>query len=133
MTDAPAPRFHELAIYTVGAGLLDPLVERFRDHTVRLWDRAGLRCDAFWIERGIGASWSLDPGTPMVPTGDGVQRIFYVVSAADESELDAAWARFRDDEEWQAVVEASNAAAGGRMVVAYQRFRLEPAPFSALQ
>ena len=54
---AAAPRFFELRIYTAAPGKLEALHKRFRDHTLRLFEKHGIQNVAYWTavdEKNVG-------------------------------------------------------------------------------
>jgi len=82
---------YELRTYTAMPGKLPALHARFRDHTVRLFERHGLRCTGFWTYKHGGSS----------------DELVYMMAFEDQAARDAAWAAFQADPEWQQVRAAS--------------------------
>ena len=82
----------ELRTYDVPPGKLPDLNARFRDHTLRLFERHGIEVVDFWEHE----------------EGDAGQLI-YVCRFEDEAQLRRAWASFRADPEWLAARAASEA------------------------
>jgi len=91
------PAFYELRTYHAHPGKLDALQARFRDHTLRLFEKAGMTNVAYWVKQD---------------GGDGV--LIYVLAYPNREAREASWARFRADPEWQAAAAASE--ADGKLV-----------------
>ena len=106
-TQTPAPQapldarsaVYELRIYYPPAGKLENLNTRFRDHTVRLFAKHGMRNVAFWNE---------------LPTKDSPPRMIFLLAYPSREAREASWKAFGADPEWQAVAAASE--ANGKIV-----------------
>lgn len=86
----PAIGLYELRIYTAAEGKADALDARFRDHTISLFNKHGMKPIGFWH----------------VATPDGAARdprLFYLMGYKDRAERDASWRAFAQDPQWQAV------------------------------
>lgn len=93
---------YELRIYTCEPGKLDALNSRFREHTLRLFEKHGMRNVAYW--------------TPLAE-GDADPRLIYVLWHASREAATESWQKFRNDPEWQAVAKASAEAHGKILAV----------------
>src|SRR5688572_29712495 len=51
---AAAPAFYELRTYYANPGKLEALNARFRDHTLRLFEKAGMTNVAYWTKQDGG-------------------------------------------------------------------------------
>jgi hypothetical protein len=100
--DSPAPasgaaesRLFELRIYVTNPGKLPDLLARFRDHTVKLFEKHGIENIGYWVpvEKEEGAETTL----------------YYLIAHKSREGSEAAWAAFRKDPEWQAAAKASEA------------------------
>jgi hypothetical protein len=91
---AGAGAVYELRVYHASAGKLPDLLARFRDHTVKLFDRHGLKSVAYW--------------TP-VDEPDKSNTLIYVLSHPSREAAAANWKAFQDDPEWKSVKEKSEA------------------------
>lgn len=92
-TPAPDARVYELRIYTTNPGKLPNLLSRFRDHTMRLFERHGMRNVGYF--------------TP-IETSEGADTVlYYFLEHASREAAAASWAAFRADPEWVAVRTAS--------------------------
>lgn len=96
----PRAAFYELRIYYPAPGKLAALNARFRDHTVGLFAKHGMRNVAYWNEQP----------TKEAPEG----RIVYVLAFPSRAARDESFKAFGADPEWRAVVAASE--AGGKLV-----------------
>lgn len=90
---------YELRVYHTFEGKLDDLLRRFREHTMRLFERHGIRNVAYW--------------TPVdEPLKD--RTLFYILAHPSREAATANWNAFREDPEWQAVQKSSE--ANGKLV-----------------
>jgi len=98
----PDPRtsVYELRIYYPAPGKIDALNARFREHTLKLFERHGMTNVAYWNELA----------TAEAPQG----RLVYVLAYPSRAARDEDWKAFGADPEWQAVVAASE--ANGKLV-----------------
>ncbi len=84
----------ELRVYHAAPGKLDDLLARFRDHTIKIFDRHGLRSVAYWT--------ALDePGKSNI--------LIYILQHPSREAATANWKSFQDDPEWKSVKEKSEA------------------------
>ncbi|MDZ4782827.1 MAG: NIPSNAP family protein [Planctomycetia bacterium] len=95
------PRVFELRTYTTTDGNLDRLNARFRDHTLRLFEKHGMTNLAYW---------TLDEGQP-----DADKTLVYLLSHASAEARDKSFDAFRQDPDWVAAKTASETAAGGSL------------------
>lgn len=84
--------FYELRIYTANPGKLDELHARFRDHTMAIFERHGMKNVAYWT-----------------PITEGNNRLVYLLEYPDRETRETAWTAFREDPDWQAAYKASTA------------------------
>jgi hypothetical protein len=85
---------YELRVYHAAPGKLGELLARFRDHTVKLFDRHGLKSIAYW--------------TP-VDEPQKSNTLIYMLQHPSREEAAANWKSFQDDPEWKSVKEKSEA------------------------
>ena len=90
MNDGPV---YELRTYTATPGNLDNLLTRFRDHTMRIFEKHGMTNVAYWVP--------LDP-----ELAD--DTLIYILRHDSMAAAQASWRAFGSDPEWQEVNEASN-------------------------
>jgi len=81
------PMLYELRTYYTPEGKLDDLNARFRDHTMKLFEKHGMKNIMYWVPVE-------KPNT-----------LIYVIAHKDREAADASWAAFRSDPEWQKVAE----------------------------
>ncbi len=97
------PRVFELRTYTTTPNNLDRLLARFRDHTVKLFEKHGMTNFAYW---------TLMPGQPGVEN-----TLVYILAHKDAAAGKASFETFRADPDWIAAKEASEKAGGGSLTV----------------
>jgi hypothetical protein len=90
---------YELRIYHAYEGKLDDLLRRFRDHTIQLFEKHGIKNVAYWT-----------------PTDDPLKgkTLVYMLAHPSREAATANWQSFRDDPEWQSVRDKSE--ANGKLV-----------------
>jgi hypothetical protein len=90
---------YELRVYHTYEGKLDDLLARFREHTMRLFEKHGMKNIAYWT-----------------PTDDPLKgkTLFYVIAHPSRDAAVANWKAFSDDPEWQSVRDKSE--ANGKLV-----------------
>ena len=79
----------ELRTYTTAEGKLPNLLARFRDHTMRIFERHNMENVAYWVPKDT-------PNT-----------LIYIISHASSQAATENWQGFRADSEWPGVAEAS--------------------------
>ena len=89
----------ELRIYHAYEGKLDDLLRRFRDHTMRLFEKHGIHNVAYW--------------TPLDEPLKG-KTLVYMLAHPSREAATVNWKAFQDDPEWQAVRDKSE--ANGKLV-----------------
>ncbi len=76
--------FDELRIYTTIPGRLPNLLARFRDHTLRIWEKHGIRQAGFW--------------TTLV--GPDNNDLTYMLAWESLAEREMKWGAFMSDPDW---------------------------------
>jgi hypothetical protein len=89
----------ELRIYHAASGKLSELEARFRDHTIKIFERHGMKSIAYW--------------TPM-DEPDKSNTLIYILQHPSREAAAANWKSFQDDPEWKSVKEKSE--ANGKLV-----------------
>ena len=99
--DAKGDRVFEMRIYTASPGNLKALESRFRDHTVKLFEKHGMTNIAYWtlLEDQEGADSNLT----------------YIISHKSQDAAKASFAAFGKDPDWTAALKGSEAKAGGSL------------------
>ncbi len=95
------PRLFELRTYQASADNLGNLLARFRDHTLKLFEKHGLINVAYW--------------TPTEKKDGAGEKLIYIVAHKNKEAADASWKAFRADPDWVAVKKASEDKAGGSL------------------
>jgi len=113
--DALAPQLFELRTYTAPEGKLDALHARFRDHTLRLFERHGIRNAGYWV--------------PLDPELSGNTLVF-LVAHPNREEAARNWDAFRADPEWVQAAEAS--VVDGPIVEGQESLFLVPTDYSPM-
>jgi len=84
-------RLYELRIYHAEPGKLDDLLARFRNHTLGLFEKAGMTHVGYWV-----------------PVENKENLLVYLLSHPDRAARDASWKKFLADEEWKSAYAASH-------------------------
>ena len=90
---------YELRVYTTYEGKLEDLLKRFREHTMTIFERHGMKNVAYWT-----------------PTDGPVagKTLIYVLKHPSREAAAANWKAFEDDPEWQRV--RSKSEENGKIV-----------------
>ena len=90
---------YELRVYHTYEGKLDDLLRRFREHTMQLFEKHGIKNVAYWT-----------------PTDEPLKgkTLIYIIAHPSREAATANWQTFRDDPEWQSVRDKSE--ANGKIV-----------------
>lgn len=90
---------YELRVYHANEGKLDTLQARFRDHTITIFNRHGMKSIAYWT-----------------PTDEPLKgrTLIYILKHPSRAEAAANWKSFHEDPEWVKVAAASE--ANGKLV-----------------
>lgn len=123
VAETPAPtqtpmsnQVYELRTYTAHPGKLPELHTRFRDHTMRLFEKHGMTNIGYWTPQDS----TLAENT-----------LVYLLAYPSRDFATAAWDAFRADPEW---VEAKAASeVNGLLVESVQSVFLDPTDFSQLK
>jgi len=113
---AQGPRVFELRTYTAPEGKLDDLHARFRNHTLRLFERHGMTNVVYL--KPLDAPQS---GNTLV----------YLLAHSSREAAKKSWAAFAADPEWKKV--AAESQANGRIVEKVESTYLEAADYSPLK
>jgi hypothetical protein len=90
---------YELRVYHANEGKLEALLARFRDHTVAIFKRHGMKSVAYWT-----------------PTDEPLKgrTLIYILEHPSREAAATNWKAFRDDPEWVKVSTASE--VNGKLV-----------------
>ena len=75
---------YELRVYDCCPGRLPALLNRFQNHTTKIWERHGIRQGGFW--------------TTLIGTSN--HRLTYFLVWESLAEREQKWAKFQADPEW---------------------------------
>jgi len=109
-------KLYELRTYTATPGNLDKLLTRFREHTMRIFEKHGMTNVGYWIP---------------VDEAESGNTLIYILAHDSEEAAARSWQAFGADPEWQQVNEESN--ANGAILQSVVRKYLTPADFSPIQ
>jgi hypothetical protein len=83
-------RCFEMRTYYAAPGKLDDLLARFRDHTVKLFEKHGMTNVGYWV-----------------PLTNAENKLVYLLAYPSREAREKSWKEFSTDPEWQAVQKAS--------------------------
>lgn len=108
-------RVFELRTYVANPGKIDALHARFRDHTRALFTKHGMEMIGFWN-----------------PTDgpEAADTLIYLMAYPSEEAKSAAWAAFRADPDWQAVIKKTE--ADGKLAGRVESVTLVPTDYSQM-
>jgi hypothetical protein len=106
---------YELRNYRCVPGRLPALLSRFQNHTLRIWEKHGIRQAGFW--------------TTLV--GESSQQLTYMLAWDSLAEREKRWDAFRADPEWLAIV--AETEKDGQIVENISNELLAPTAFSSVK
>ncbi|MCZ2472729.1 NIPSNAP family protein [Aquirufa ecclesiirivi] len=86
----PDSRYYELRVYYCHPGRLDALIQRFTNHTTKIFEKHGMTNVGYWI-----------------PNNNEKNALYYILSYPNQVERDSSWKRFGRDPEWREVARKS--------------------------
>lgn len=87
----PKPsKYYELRIYYCNEGKLPDLLNRFRNHTTKIFEKHGMENIGYWV-----------------PTSAGNNTLYYILGYPSKEARDESWKAFMADPEWQTVAKKS--------------------------
>jgi hypothetical protein len=113
---AQGRKVFELRTYTAPEGKLSDLVARFRNDTLRIFEKHGMHNVGYWLPTDAPASSNT---------------LVYILAHDSRDAATKSWAAFRDDAEWKAVAERTQ--ANGPIVTKVDSVFLEATDFSPLK
>ena len=96
----PAGKVFEIRTYHTFPGRLDALHKRFREHTMKMFEKHGMSNVGYWVPQDN-------------PAHDNT--LIYVISHSSRVQAKANWAAFSADPEWKKIA-ADSEADGGKIV-----------------
>ena len=139
---ASPERVFELRTYTTPAGKLDNLHARFRDHTLKLFEKHGMTNVGYWT---LATAPGVKPATPAAIKALGGKAgpdaklpevtMIYLLAHPSAEARDKAFAAFRADPVWVEARAASEKAAGGSLTVpeGFQSLMMKPTDYSPMR
>ena len=106
---------YEYRVYEAAPGKLEALNARFRNHTLGIFERHGIKNIGYWT----------------ASVGDYSDRLIYIVAFEDEGHRERAWAEFSADPEWKRV--RAESEVDGALVARVFNSLLSPTDYSPLQ
>jgi hypothetical protein len=116
-TSAPAAdppketRLFELRIYSAQKGKLDALNARFRDHTLKLFEKHGMANIGYWV-----------------PLDNPDEKLYYLLAHKDRASRDASFKAFSADPDWKAA--ATESEKNGKIVAKIEAHFLSATDYS---
>lgn len=106
---------YEMRIYSCLPGRVPALLNRFQNHTLRLWEKHGIRQAGFW--------------TTLV--GAASNDVTYMIAWESLAEREAKWNAFLADPEW--VSARTDSEKDGLIVANVASSMLQPTAFSSVR
>ena len=113
---AASTRVYELRTYTTLDGRLPALETRFREHTMQIFEKHGMKNVGYWIPQD-------EPKHS--------NTLVYIISHESRAAAKANWAAFVADPEWKEVAKASE--ADGKIVQKVESVYLDAASYSPIK
>ncbi|HTH49590.1 MAG TPA: NIPSNAP family protein [Candidatus Limnocylindria bacterium] len=108
----PDTRVYELRVYTFNPEKKEDLLNRFRNHTLRLFQKHGVESVGYWL-----------------PLDQSDNRLHFLLRYPSREAREASWKAFMADPEWQAAYQASE-AKGPLLARPPENFFLQATDFS---
>ena len=108
-------QLYELRTYTTNEGKLDDLNARFRDHTIGLFEKHGMKSIAYWH--------------PM-DEPDSNDTLIYILRHDSREAATSSWRAFGSDPDWR---EAARQSGVGRLAKAPEVTYMKATDYSAMQ
>jgi hypothetical protein len=113
---ASAARVYEIRTYTTHEGRLDALHQRFRDHTMRLFERHGITNVAYWVPQDTALARNT---------------LVFILAHPSREAARQNWAAFGSDPEWREAARQSELS--GRIVQRVESVFVDPTDYSPLR
>ena len=111
-----ANRVFELRTYTAPEGKLPDLQARFRDHTMRIFEKHGMKNVGYWVPQD----------TPLKDN-----TLIYIISHESRAAAKKSWSAFGADPEWQKVAKESQ--MNGKIVAGITSVYMDPTDYSPIK
>ncbi len=114
-------RFFELRTYNAAPGKLDELHARFRDHTMKLFEKHGMSNLGYWVPSGHPTNSNPTNSNP-------ANQLIYLLAYPSRDAREKSWKDFLADPAWQAAQKASE--ANGKLVAKVDSVYLNATDFT---
>ena len=111
-----ANRVFEIRTYTAADGKLDALKTRFRDHTVKIFEKHGMTNIGYWMPEDAPMSQNT---------------MVYLIAHASREAARQNWKEFASDPEWKKV--ASESQVNGPLTSKIESVFLDPTDYSPMK
>lgn len=106
---------YELRIYECVPGRLPDLNKRFETHTLKIWEKHGIKQAGFW--------------TTVI--GESNQTLYYMLAWDSLADREKKWNAFQGDSEWMTA--RAQTEANGPIVAKVTNYILGPTPYSSVR
>ena len=113
----PAGKVFEIRTYHTFPGRLDALHKRFREHTMKVFEKHGMSNVGYWVPQDNPAHENT---------------LIYVISHASREQAKANWAAFSADPEWKKIA-ADSEADGGKIVEKVESVFVDATDYSPIR
>jgi len=113
---AAGNRVYEIRTYTAPPGKLEALKTRFRDHTIKIFNKYDMKSIGYWVPQDA-------------PLKDNT--LIYILSHESREAAAKSWASFRVDPEW--VKAKAESEKDGPLTTKVESVFVDPTDFSALK
>jgi hypothetical protein len=110
-------RYFEMRTYHAAPGKLDALHARFRDHTLKLFDKHGIESVAYWVHAPA--------------EGKPADTLTFILAYKDRDAREAAWKAFAEDPAW--VKAKADSETNGPLVQKVEQVFMAPTDYSPLK
>jgi hypothetical protein len=94
-------RYFELRIYYCEPGRLDALIERFANHTTKIFEKHGMENIGYWV-----------------PVSNEKNALYYILAYPNKEAREKSWAAFSSDPKWKEV--QSKSEESGKIVASVE-------------
>jgi hypothetical protein len=112
----PAGKVFEIRTYHTFPGRLEALHKRFREHTMKVFEKHGMTNVGYWVPQDSPAHEST---------------LIYVISHSSREAAKANWAAFNADPEWKKISDASQ--VDGKIVERVESVFVDATDYSPLK
>src|SRR6516225_9062525 len=106
---------YELRVYHCLPNRLPALLKRFENHTLRVWEKHGIRQAGFWT----------------TAIGESNHDLTYLLAWESLAEREKKWAAFQSDPEW--IAARADSEKDGPILTSFSNSILQPTSFSSVK